>query len=143
MPPFRLTPKNLKMAAQLIAEARRPIIIVGHGAFGARDRVAELAERLGAPVLTTFKAKGLVPDDHPNAAGVLMSVYLGSIGFGFPAAMGAWAVTRDIDALRGREVISVSGDSSLATTRWILPRPSNTAWILPISFCTTASWARF
>jgi pyruvate oxidase len=30
-----------------------------------------LAERLGAPVLTTFKAKGLVADDHPLAAGVL------------------------------------------------------------------------
>ena len=30
-----------------------------------------LAERLGAPVLTTFRAKGLLPDDHPLAAGVL------------------------------------------------------------------------
>ena len=30
-----------------------------------------LAEKLGAPVLTTFKAKGLISDAHPNAAGVL------------------------------------------------------------------------
>ena len=35
---------------------------------------------------------------------VLMSGYLGSIGFGFPAAMGAWA------AAQGRRVISISGD---------------------------------
>jgi thiamine pyrophosphate-dependent acetolactate synthase large subunit-like protein len=33
--------------------------------------VRELAERLGAPVATTFRAKGLVPDTHPLGAGVL------------------------------------------------------------------------
>jgi thiamine pyrophosphate-dependent acetolactate synthase large subunit-like protein len=36
---------------------------------------------------------------------VLMSGYLGSIGFGFPAAMGAWAATRG-----GRKVVAVTGD---------------------------------
>jgi thiamine pyrophosphate-dependent acetolactate synthase large subunit-like protein len=41
---------------------------------------------------------------------VLMSGYLGSIGFGFPAAMGAWAATQAIEAHKGRAVISVSGD---------------------------------
>ncbi len=41
---------------------------------------------------------------------VLMSGYLGSIGFAFPAAMGAWAATQDIEAFHGRKVISVSGD---------------------------------
>jgi thiamine pyrophosphate-dependent acetolactate synthase large subunit-like protein len=35
------------------------------------EAVTGLAERLGAPVLTTFKAKGLIPDDHPLAGGVL------------------------------------------------------------------------
>jgi thiamine pyrophosphate-dependent acetolactate synthase large subunit-like protein len=42
---------------------------------------------------------------------VLMSGYLGSIGFSFPAAMGAWAATQEDDPLfAGRKVISVSGD---------------------------------
>jgi len=41
---------------------------------------------------------------------VLMSGYLGSIGFGFPAAMGAWAATQDIEVFKGRKVISISGD---------------------------------
>lgn len=45
-----------------------------------------------------------------GAQRILMSGYLGSIGFGFPAAMGAWAATQDRDAFRGRKVISVSGD---------------------------------
>jgi thiamine pyrophosphate-dependent acetolactate synthase large subunit-like protein len=42
---------------------------------------------------------------------VLMSGYLGSIGFSFPAAMGAWAATQEDDPrFRGRTVVSVSGD---------------------------------
>ncbi|MBD3871683.1 MAG: Rieske 2Fe-2S domain-containing protein [Acidobacteria bacterium] len=42
---------------------------------------------------------------------VLMSGYLGSIGFSFPAAMGAWAATQEEDPrFKGRKVISVSGD---------------------------------
>ncbi len=42
---------------------------------------------------------------------VLMSGYLGSIGFGFPAAMGAWAATQEDDPrFHGRKVVSISGD---------------------------------
>ncbi len=62
---------DLEAATDKINAAKRPIIIVGHGAFDAREKIIALAEKLGAPVLTTFKAKGLIPDDHPNAAGVL------------------------------------------------------------------------
>ncbi|MGH4005815.1 MAG: thiamine pyrophosphate-binding protein, partial [Pseudonocardiaceae bacterium] len=61
----------LSRAAALVRDARRPVIIVGHGARGAAGEVRRLAERLTAPVLTTFKAKGLVPDTHPLGAGVL------------------------------------------------------------------------
>jgi thiamine pyrophosphate-dependent acetolactate synthase large subunit-like protein len=41
---------------------------------------------------------------------VLMSGYLGSIGFAFPAAIGAWAATQDQKDYKGRKVISISGD---------------------------------
>jgi len=41
---------------------------------------------------------------------VLMSGYLGSIGFSFPAAMGAWAATQDKTEFKGRKVVSISGD---------------------------------
>lgn len=41
---------------------------------------------------------------------VLMSGYLGSIVFGFPAAMGAWSATQDFEEFQGRKVISISGD---------------------------------
>jgi pyruvate oxidase len=64
-------PDALTRASELVAEARRPVLVVGHGAREAREGVVALAEQLGAPVLTTFKAKGLVPDTHPLGAGVL------------------------------------------------------------------------
>jgi thiamine pyrophosphate-dependent acetolactate synthase large subunit-like protein/nitrite reductase/ring-hydroxylating ferredoxin subunit len=260
---YQVTPaqSDIDASVEMINTAKRPVIIGGHGAYGARDEIIAFAEKIGAPVLTTFKAKGLIPDNHPNAGGVLgrsgtpiaswfmtladtiivlgasfsnhtgispkrnmiqvdydrmqlgkfgkvkipvwgeigafcaaagpdfkanseaddqvtelaerwdmwrnekhrrlaeehgkgihsfavfdalgklapedtifavdvgnntysfgryletkgnqrvlMSGYLGSIGFGFPAGMGAWAATQDIEALRGRKVISISGD---------------------------------
>ncbi|MEM7026224.1 MAG: thiamine pyrophosphate-binding protein, partial [Pseudomonadota bacterium] len=68
---IRPVQSDVDAAAKLISASKRPIIVVGHGAFDVRKDVTALAEHLGAPVLTTFKAKGLVPDSHPNAAGVL------------------------------------------------------------------------
>ncbi len=61
----------LAEAQQLIGGAKRPIVIVGYGARDAMEDVVALAERLNAPVLTTFKAKGQISDHHPLAAGVL------------------------------------------------------------------------
>ncbi len=58
-------------AAKLIGESKRPIVIAGYGAREAMGDVTALAERLNAPVLTTFKAKGQIADSHPLAAGVL------------------------------------------------------------------------
>ena len=64
-------PGAVSQAAALLGRARRPVIVAGNGARGARAELLALAERLSAPVLTTFRAKGLLPDDHPLAAGVL------------------------------------------------------------------------
>ncbi len=62
---------DVEAAARLINQAKRPIVVIGHGVIGAEAAVIALAERLGAPVLTTFKGKGLISDGHANAAGVL------------------------------------------------------------------------
>ena len=61
----------LGAACRLAGQSERPIIIVGYGAREAMDEVIALADKLNAPVLTTFKAKGQIADDHPLAAGVL------------------------------------------------------------------------
>ncbi len=63
--------KALEAALERLIRAKRPVVIVGYGARDAMDAVIILAERLHAPVLTTFKAKGQIADDHPLAAGVL------------------------------------------------------------------------
>ena len=63
--------KSIDEAIGLLAEARRPAIIVGYGARESMSEIAALAHQLSAPVLTTFKAKGQIPDNHPLAAGTL------------------------------------------------------------------------
>ncbi len=65
------SPASVDDAVALLGDAARPAIIVGYGARDAMAEVMTLAEALEAPVLTTFKAKGQLPDDHPLAAGVL------------------------------------------------------------------------
>lgn len=62
---------SLQDALSHMSKAKRPIIIVGYGARHSMVDITRLAERLRAPVLTTFKAKGQISDSHPLAAGVL------------------------------------------------------------------------
>jgi thiamine pyrophosphate-dependent acetolactate synthase large subunit-like protein len=64
-------PESVEKAVKMIRTAKRPVIIVGYGARSAMDIIVNLGERLKAPIITTFKAKGLIPDDHPLACGVL------------------------------------------------------------------------
>ena len=62
---------SLAAAVDKIRGAARPVIIVGYGARESMSDVMSLAEFLNAPVLTTFKAKGQLSDQHPLAGGVL------------------------------------------------------------------------
>ncbi len=68
---IRASEADLVAAADIIAAAHRPMIVLGYGARDVAGDVIALAEALGAPVATTFKGKGLIPDTHPNAAGVM------------------------------------------------------------------------
>ncbi len=63
--------ESLKRAVELLSSSRRPVIIVGHGARFEMSAVVHLAETMGAPVITTFKGKGLISDHHPLGCGVL------------------------------------------------------------------------
>lgn len=56
-------------AARLLAGARTPVIVAGGGSTSAAREVTALAERLGAPVLTTLNGKGVVDERHPLALG--------------------------------------------------------------------------
>src|SRR5262245_27763816 len=61
-----LDPAQLERALQIVDRARRPLIWAGGGALqsGAGEAVARLAERLVAPVILTFSAKGLLAPGH-------------------------------------------------------------------------------
>ncbi|EMA41011.1 thiamine pyrophosphate-binding protein [Halobiforma nitratireducens] len=64
---------ELEAAADLLADATAPIVVAGGGVRSAEasDELRSLAERLEAPVITTYKGKGVFPDDHDLAAGTL------------------------------------------------------------------------
>jgi thiamine pyrophosphate-dependent acetolactate synthase large subunit-like protein len=61
----------LEEAVGRIASAVRPMIMIGNGARFETAPIIALAQQIGAPVATTFKAKGLIPDSHPLACGAM------------------------------------------------------------------------
>ncbi|RJL25081.1 acetolactate synthase large subunit [Bailinhaonella thermotolerans] len=64
--------KQIREAARLIAEARRPVLYVGGGVHkaGASAELKVLAELTGMPVATTLMARGTFPDAHPQHVGM-------------------------------------------------------------------------
>ena len=61
----------LEKALRLIRGSERPVIVVGHGARFCMNAIIQFAEQMNIPIITTFKGKGLVSDNHPLACGVL------------------------------------------------------------------------
>jgi thiamine pyrophosphate-dependent acetolactate synthase large subunit-like protein/rubredoxin len=59
----------IKKAAALIGQSRRPVIISGFGALKIGDEILELAQKITAPVVTTFRGKGVIDGDHELYAG--------------------------------------------------------------------------
>ncbi|MFD4959846.1 thiamine pyrophosphate-binding protein [Microbacterium sp. NPDC058389] len=60
---------SVREAARLLAGAERPMILAGGGASRAGRAVTALAERLGAPVVTTLNGKATVDEHHPLSLG--------------------------------------------------------------------------
>ena len=85
-PPFSPHPTQIQQAAQLLVQAKKPLIWAGGGTIiaEASAELLALAELLGAPIATTAEGKGSIPEDHPLALGT------GYYGHGAPA----WAASR-------------------------------------------------
>ncbi|WP_439592454.1 acetolactate synthase large subunit [Microbacterium sp.] len=64
--------KQIQAAAQLLAEAKRPVLYVGGGVIRSQSsaELLALAESTGAPVVTTLMARGAFPDSHPQHLGM-------------------------------------------------------------------------
>ncbi len=70
---FAIAPPTamVNKASEMLIAAKRPVIIVGHGARFDMEAIIAYATILQAPVITTFKGKGLIPDHHELGCGVL------------------------------------------------------------------------
>lgn len=66
--------EDIARAAKIIVEAQRPVVLAGGGVLwsGATREVIELAERIGAPIVSTLPGKAAIPHNHP--------LYLGPAG---------------------------------------------------------------
>jgi acetolactate synthase-1/2/3 large subunit len=64
--------KQVREAARLMVEAKRPVLYVGGGILKAHasDELRQLAELTGIPVVTTLMARGAFPDSHPLHMGM-------------------------------------------------------------------------
>ncbi len=73
--PIRPQPSTaaIELAVAAIEASERVVIYCGGGAVtsGAKEAIVQLAERLGAAVLTSIQGKGAIPEDHPRCLGTL------------------------------------------------------------------------
>jgi len=70
-----LRPGNaVEEAAKLIAKSKRPLLFAGWGARHSGPELLELARHIGAPIATTSRAKGIVPESDELVLGVLGSI---------------------------------------------------------------------
>ena len=60
---------DIKRAAQLLAAAKRPMIVAGGGAINSGATLAEIASLIDSPIVLTGNAKGVVPSRHPLCVG--------------------------------------------------------------------------
>ena len=66
-------PVAIDQAVALLANAERPLILAGGGALAAAPELLALAERLGAPVGTYRRGRGVLPTTHPLATSLPVS----------------------------------------------------------------------
>jgi acetolactate synthase-1/2/3 large subunit len=103
-------PAAVTAAVALLEPARRPVIVAGGGWRAPADGLLRLAQRLGAPVVTTWLRKDRLPAGHPHALGTL--------------GAGAFPVTEAL--VRQADVMLALGCrfSEFTTKRWTLVDPA-------------------
>ncbi|MFC4000414.1 thiamine pyrophosphate-binding protein [Prauserella oleivorans] len=100
---------DLLRAREVLITAERPLIWAGGGALraGAGEAVGQLAEKLAAPVITTYASRGIVPPDHPCRAS--NPVHTPEVGALWDEADVVLAIGTDFDGMM--------------TQNWRMPRP--------------------
>jgi acetolactate synthase I/II/III large subunit len=115
--PLRPDPGPAAMArlTERVAAAGRPVVVLGVGARDLAPQVRSMLEGSPAPVLMTYRAKGLVPDSWPCAAGLFSGA------------------TTEAPLLEAADLIVTIGVDSVE----LIPNP----WPYAASVVSAASWA--
>jgi acetolactate synthase-1/2/3 large subunit len=108
----RPDPEAITRAADLIAQARRPVIVAGGGVriSGAWDELTALAEACNIPVGTSINGKGSVPETSPISLGVV-------------GGNGARPYANEVLAETDLAIFIGTRTDSVTTLNWTLPRP--------------------
>ena len=80
--------RQVARAVDTLREAKRPVLLAGHGAAraNATSALVRFSEEFGIPVANTFHGKGVMPDDHPNSIGTIGFMRHDYVNFGFDNA---------------------------------------------------------
>ncbi|SDP12685.1 acetolactate synthase-1/2/3 large subunit [Klenkia soli] len=102
-------PDAVAAAVRVLGEAERPALLVGGGGAGRSAELTRLADRLGAPLVTTWLRQSTVSHEDP--------AFLGALGYG------AHDVTEEV--VRAADVLLAVGCrfSEFSTKRWTLVQP--------------------
>ena len=92
--PVTANPADVERAASILHDAGTAAVVLGGGARSAAAECRELAERLGAPVVTTANGKGIVSESHPLSVGVALH----------SPAVQRWLAGRDVVVAVGTEL---------------------------------------
>src|ERR687893_16384 len=107
-PRSALAPEDLRTVAGSLAAARRPVVIAGGGAQGARESLISFSEAWGVGVYAAFRRQDVFPNEHPN--------YLGHLTLG--------TTPETLQALEKADLVLVVGCrlSEVTTQSYSLPR---------------------
>src|SRR5690625_752787 len=133
----------VKRLAQTLASAKQPVLIVGNGMQNPKSRslVAQLAEKFGVAVATSYNGKGIVDETADTSVGML----------------GTWGMRSANEAVRQADVLVVVGASlgpdyiRFREADFIKPEqqkiiqvdidPRNTGWVYPVDISICADGA--
>jgi acetolactate synthase-1/2/3 large subunit len=108
------SPGQVQRAIEILRNAKRPVVLAGHGAArgDATAALVRFSDELGVRVANTFHGKGVMPDDHPNSIGTLGFMRRDYVNFGFETADVVIAVgyeLQEFDPIR----INPAGDKKI------------------------------
>ena len=101
-------PDDAGFVARRLSEARRPVVVAGGGAQGAREALVSFSEAWGVGVYCAFRRQDVFPNEHPH--------YLGHLTLGTPPGT--------LEALQAADLVLVVGCrlSEITTQSYELPR---------------------